>query len=98
MRWRRDRLPTIVFLGFLCDSAGKECACNAGDLDSIPRLGISPGEEKGYSLSCSGLENSMDLYSPRGRKESDTTEQLSLSLHQFDGCMILLKSRGLRFL
>ena len=34
--WRRDRLPTPVFLGFPCGSAGKESACNAGDLGSIP--------------------------------------------------------------
>ena len=30
--WRRDRLPTPVFLGFPCGSAGKESTCNAGDL------------------------------------------------------------------
>ena len=58
--WRRDRLPTPVLLGFLCGSAGKESACNAGDLGSIPGLGRSPGEGKGYSLQYSGLENSMD--------------------------------------
>ena len=29
--WRRDRLPTPVFLGSPCGSAGKESACNAGD-------------------------------------------------------------------
>ena len=34
--WRRDRLPTPVFLGFPCGSAVKESACNVGDLDSIP--------------------------------------------------------------
>ena len=78
IHWRRDRLPTAVFLGFPCGSAGKECTCNVGDLDSIPELGRSPGEGKGYSLQYSGLENSMD-YSPWGHKESDTTEQLSLS-------------------
>ena len=39
----------------------------------------SAGEGKGYPLQYSGLENSMD-YSPWGRKELDTTEQLSLSL------------------
>ena len=38
----------------------KVSACNAGDLGSIPRLGRSPGEEKGYPLQCSGLDNSMD--------------------------------------
>ena len=30
------------------------------DLGSIPGLGGSPGEGKGYPLQCSGLENSMD--------------------------------------
>jgi len=42
-----------------CGSAGKESACNAGDLGSIPGLGRSPGEGKGYTLQYSGLENSM---------------------------------------
>ena len=59
IHWRKDRLLTPVFLGFLCGSAGKESACNAGDLSSIPRLGRSPGEGKGYLLQYSGLENSM---------------------------------------
>ena len=31
-------------LGFPCGSVGKESACNAGDLGSIPGLGRSPGE------------------------------------------------------
>ena len=65
--------------GFPCGLAGKESACNAGDLGLIPGLGRSPGEGKGYSLQYSGLENSMDCYSPWGHKKSDTTEQLSLS-------------------
>ena len=43
-----------------CGSAGKESACNAGDLGLIPGLGRSPGEGKGYLLQYSGLENSMD--------------------------------------
>jgi len=41
-------------------SAGKESACNAGDLGLILGLGRSPGEGKGYPLQYSGLENSMD--------------------------------------
>ena len=49
-----------VFLGFLCGSAGKESACNVGDLRLIPGLGRPPGEGKGYPLQYSGLENSMD--------------------------------------
>ena len=60
IRWRRDRLPTPVFLGFLCGSAGKESACKAGDLGSIPELGRSAGEGIGYPLQYSGLENSME--------------------------------------
>ena len=43
-----------------CGSAGKESTCNAGDLGSIPGLGRSPGEGKGFPLQYSGLENSMD--------------------------------------
>ena len=58
--WRRDRLPIPVFLGFPTNSVGKESACNAEDLDSIPGLGRCPGEGNGYPLQYSGLENSMD--------------------------------------
>ena len=43
-----------------CGSAGKESACNAGDLGSIPASGRYPGEGKGYLLQYSGLENSRD--------------------------------------
>ena len=49
-----------IYLGFPCGSAGKESVCNAGDPDSIPGLGRSPGEGNGYPLQYSGLENSMD--------------------------------------
>ena len=38
----------INIYSFPCGSAGKESACNAGDLGSIPALGRSPGEGKGY--------------------------------------------------
>ena len=40
----KDRLPIPVFLGFPGGSAGKESACNVGDLSSISGLGRSPGE------------------------------------------------------
>ena len=46
--------------GFPCGSAGKESTHNEGDLGSIPGLGRSPGEGKGYPLQYSGLENSLD--------------------------------------
>ena len=45
---------------FPSGSAGKESACNVGDMSSIPGLGRSPGEGNGYPLQYSGLENSMD--------------------------------------
>ena len=47
-------------MGFPGGSAGKESACNAGDLGLIPGLGRSPGEGNGYPLRYSGLENLMD--------------------------------------
>ena len=47
-------------MGFPGDLAGKESACNAGDLGSIFELGRSPGEGNGYLLQYSGLENSVD--------------------------------------
>ena len=47
-------------MGFPDSSVGKESACNAGDLGSIPGLGRPPGEGRGYPLQYSGLENAMD--------------------------------------
>ena len=73
MRWRRDRPPTPVFRGFPCGSAGKEIACSAGDLDSIPGLGEIPWR---------GERLPTPVFWPRkfhGLAESDTTERLSLS-------------------
>ena len=63
-------------------SDGKESACNARGLGSIPGLGRCPGREHGNSLQYSCLENphgqrSLVGYSPWGHKESDTTEWLS---------------------
>ena len=46
--------------GFPGGSDGKESIYNAEDLDSVPGLGLSPGEGNGYPLQYSGLENSMD--------------------------------------
>ena len=40
-------------MGFPGSSAGKEATCNAGDLDSIPGSGRSPGEGMGYPLQYS---------------------------------------------
>ena len=51
--WRRDRLPTPVFLGYSGGSDGKESTCNAGNLGLIPGSGRSPGEGIGYPLQYS---------------------------------------------
>ena len=69
-------------LGLSCCSDGRESACNAGDLSSIPGLGRSAGGGHGNPLQYSCLENphgqrSLMGYSPWGHRESDTTEQLS---------------------
>ena len=45
---------------FSGDSDGKESACNAGDLGSIPGSGRSPGEGNGNTLLYSCSENSTD--------------------------------------
>ena len=47
----------IVMVNWYLDcSDGKESACNAGDLGSIPGWGRSPGDENGYLLQYSCLE------------------------------------------
>ena len=61
--WRRDRLPTPVFLGFPSGSVGKESTFNAGDLGGEDSL------EKGKATHSSILAWRI----PR-RKESHTTE------------------------
>ena len=65
-------------------SDSKESTCNAGDVGSIPGLGRSPGGGHGNPLQYSCLENlhgqrSLAGYSPRGHKESDTTERVSIA-------------------
>ena len=67
-------------------SDGKESACGGGDPGSIPGLGRSPEGGNGNPLQYSSLEipqRSLAGYSPWGRKESDTTEQLTLYLNRF---------------
>ena len=62
-------------------SAGKESACNVGDLGSIPGLGRSPGEGKGYPLQYSGLENSMDSVVHGVAKSQTRLSNFHLTLH-----------------
>ena len=67
-------------MGFSCGSAGKESACTAGDLGSIPGLGRSPGERKGYPLQYSGLESSIDWIVCGVTKSRTRLSDFSLSL------------------
>ena len=82
--WRRNRLPTPVFLGFAGVSEGKESACKEGDLGSIPGLGRSSRGGHGNPLRIlawrSPWAEEPGGYSPRGHKEPDTTEQPSMHL------------------
>ena len=56
-----ENLFTLFEFQLSCSSAGKESTCKVGDLGSIPGLGRSPGEGKGYPLQYSNLENPMDF-------------------------------------
>ena len=62
--------------GFPGSSAGKESACNAGDLGLTPGLGRSPGEGKGSPLQYAGLDNSCIVH---GVAKSQTRLSDSLS-------------------
>ena len=67
----------MIYMGFPGGSDGKESTCNAGDLGSIPGLGRSRGEGKGYPLQYYCLEKShgqRSLVGPWGHKELDMTE------------------------
>ena len=71
IRWRRERVLTPEFLGFPCGSAGKDSACNAGDLGSVPH-------------SCILAQRIPWTVYPWDCKEWNTTDRLSLpfpSLH-----------------
>ena len=67
-------LLTPVFLGFPGGSAGKESACNAGDLGSIPGLQRSLGEGNGLLTPVFWPGKFLGLYSSWDHKELDTTE------------------------
>ena len=61
-------------MGFPCGSAGKESACNAEHLGSVPGLGRT--RKKGKATHSSILAWRI----PWDHKEANTTESLSLSL------------------
>ena len=86
-------MPTVTVTSYYRRSAlqgvpggtdGKEFACNARDLGSIPGLGRSSGKKNGYPVCYSCLENpngqrNLAGYSPWGHQEMGITEQISTS-------------------
>ena len=66
----------------------KNPSANAGDLDSIPGSGRSPGEGNGYPLQYSCLENSMDrgAWQAMGMTEDEMldgiTDSMDVSLNR----------------
>ena len=74
-------LPTLVFLGFPCDSGGKESAHNSGELGSIPGLGRSPGEGRSYILQYPCWENLKDSGAWLAIGYGVTKSQTKLSNH-----------------
>ena len=85
MAYNKRVFITIFFTCPLANKASlvaqliKESSCNVGDLGSIPELGRSPGEGKGYPLQCSGLENSMDGIVPRVAKSQTRLSDFHLT-------------------
>ena len=70
--WRRNRLPSPVFMGFLGGSDSKESAYSVGDLGLISGLGRSPGGGHGNLLQYSCLEN------PQGQRNFSTELRFGL--------------------
>ena len=65
----------------------KESAFNVRDLGSIPGLGRSSGEGKGYPLQYSGLENSMDSIVHGVTKSQTRLSDLSLTSQAWACCV-----------
>ena len=84
-----------VAMGFPDSSVGKESACNAGDLGSIPGLGRSPGEGEGYPLQYSGLENSMDCIIHRVTKSRTRLSDFHFTSPHVAKVRVPLLGRGL---
>ena len=71
------------YSGFPNSSVGKESACNAGDLGSIPGLGRSSGRGKGYPLQYFGLENSMDCIIHGVTKSRTQLRDFHINIHKY---------------
>ena len=83
IRWRRDRLPIPVFLGFPGGSAGEESACKGGRSGFDPWVGKIPWRKEWLPTPVflhgkSHAQRSLEGYSPWGCKVSDPTEHIGV--------------------
>ena len=78
--WRKDRLPTLVFLGFSCGSTGKESVLQCRRPGFNLWVGKIPWRRERLPTPVFWPGEFHGLYSLWGRKELDRTEWLSLSL------------------
>ena len=85
-------MSSMLLLTFWSYRIHLESACNAGNLGSIPGLGRSPGEERGYPLQYSGLENSMDCIVHEVAKSQ--TWQSNFHLHLWSSNSIICVNSG----
>ena len=80
--------------------SGKEPACQAGDADSIPGLGRSPGEENGNPLQYSCLGNLMVRgawwATVRGEKSQTLLSDETITVHSDEGCLKALPAQALK--
>ena len=88
MQWNNKSKPEFLatpmpVLGFLGSSDGKEPACNAGDVGSVPRLERSPRGGHGNPLHNSCLKNSMDRGVWRATVHGVTKSPMQLSVHTY---------------
>ena len=72
----------VLLRGFPGGSNSKESACNVGDLGSIPGLGGSPGEGKGYPLQYSGHGVAKSQTWQETHSDSSISESFPFSLEQ----------------
>ena len=75
---------SLYILGFPGGLAGRKSTCNVGDIvSSVPGLGQSPGEGKGYPVQCSCLEDSMNGVALSATDHSVSKRQTQLSDFHF---------------
>ena len=78
-KYPSEKSGIVFYFSSYWGGDGKESACNAGDLGSIPGLGRSAGEGHGNPLQYSCLENSVDRGAWQAAVHMVTKSQTRLS-------------------